>query len=234
MLSMKNIVAIILARGGSKGIPRKNLMNFCGKPLVYWSVQHALDTKEISSVWVSSDSDEILKTIKKYGANPIKRPKNLSTDTAQDEEGYLHAINEIEANNRKIDLVVALQPTSPIRESSDIKRGIKKFTKANYDSMFSCAIIGDFYIWEKFRNKLRSINYDYKNRTRRQQFKEQYVENGSFYIFKPNILKKYNNRLGGNIGITLMEFWKSFEIDEMKDVKLCELIMKHYLLKDKQ
>ena len=87
-----------------------------------------------------------------------------------------------------------------------------------------------FIFGKKKGKKLISLNYDYQNRGRRQNFTKQYVENGSIYIFKPRILKKYNNRLGGKIEISSMEFWKSFEIDSFEDVELCETLMKHYIL----
>ncbi len=226
----KNIVAIILARGGSKGIPKKNLKKVCGKPLVSWTIEHAINTKEISSVWLSSDSEEILKIGKNYGINIIKRPIDISKDSSSSVSGWLHAISLIE-KNEKIDTIIALQPTSPLRESKDIKNGLKKFGKKQYDSMFSGAEIGDFYIWEEQKKTLKSLNYDFKNRSRRQGVKSQYVENGSFYIFTPKLIKKLNNQLGGKIGVSLMEFWKSFEIDEKDHIELCETLMKHYLLK---
>lgn len=227
------IVAIILARGGSKGIPKKNLLDFCGKPLVAWSIEHAKNTRSVSSVWVSSDDLKILNVAKQYDAQVIKRPKNLSTDSASAELGYLHAIEHIEKEH-KIDLVVALQATSPIRESRDLELAIKKFYEGKYDSMFSASPLGDFLIWKKKDNTYRSLNYNYKNRPRRQKFEEQFVENGSFYIFKPKLLKKNKNRLGGKIGISLMEFWKSFELDEKDDIEFCKLIMKHYILKKRR
>lgn len=230
---MSHVVAIILARGGSKGIPKKNIMNFCGKPLIAWSIEHAKNVSSISNVWVSSDSNEILKIAKKYGSQLIKRPRKLATDKSSSVSAYLHAIKEIEKKDGKIDIVIAVQTTSPVRESKDIENGLKEFRRSNYDSMFSAAEIGDFYIWKETKDgKLRSINYNYKKRARRQTFEKQYVENGSFYIFKPSIIRKYRNQLGGKIGITLMEFWKSFEIDEIDDIEFCGMIMQHYLLKN--
>lgn len=232
---MKNIVAIILARGGSKTIPKKNIKNFCGKPLVAWSILQAKKAHGISSVWVSSDSKEILHISEKYNASIILRPKKFSTSTSTSVSGWIHAINEIEKTGRKIDVVIGLQATSPVRESSDIEKGIRKFNKSNYDSMFSAGIIGDFYIWgRKSNGKYHSINYNFQKRPRRQEFSDQYVENGSFYIFKPYFIKKFKNQLSGKIGITLMEFWKSFEIDNNKDLEFCEIIMKHYLLKGRK
>ena len=229
---MKHNIAIILARSGSKGIPKKNLMDFCGKPLIVWSIEQAKNSKGISSVWLSSDDDKILDVGKKNNINVIKRPKSLCRDFSSAEDGYLHAIKEIEKSIKKIDLVIGLQATSPIRESSDLEKAIKKFYRYNYDSMISACPIGDFFIWEKNKKGLwKSINYDYRNRPRRQEFPVQYEENGSFYMFKPEIVSKYKNRLGGKVGITEMEYWKHFEIDEPEDVFLCEVIMKNFLLK---
>ncbi len=226
------IVAIILARGNSQGIPKKNLISFCGKPLLYWSIKQAKNVKAISDVWVSSDNEEILEFSKKHGAKTIRRPNNISKITSTSESGYLHAISEIENHSGKIDLVVALQPTSPIRESSDIINGIKKFKTMKYDSIFSASDLGDFMIWKKKNNgTVYSWNYDSNKRPRRQDFEQQYLENGSFYLFTPAVIKKFNNRFGKKVGIILMDFWKAFEINEMKDVKFCELLMKHYLLK---
>ena len=230
---MKNIVAIIPARGGSKGILKKNMINFCGKPLVSWTIKQALSVKSISSVWVSSDSKEILNLAKNLGANTISRPKSLSSDTATTESTWSHALKIIEEETGTVDVVIGLQATSPIRESKDIEKAITFFNKSKSDSLFSATEIGDFYIWQKKKKKLTSLNYDYSNRCRRQNYSKQYVENGSFYIFKPQILKKLNNRLGGKIEISLMEFWKSFEIDSFEDLELCETLMKHYILKSK-
>jgi CMP-N,N'-diacetyllegionaminic acid synthase len=230
---MQNIVAIIPARGGSKGIPKKNLIDFCGKPLVSWTISQALSVKSISTVWVTSDSKEILNVAKHLGANTISRPKSLSSDTSTTESAWKHALNIIEEKTGSVDIVIGLQPTSPIRESNDIEQAIKIFKKSKSDSLFSATEIGDFYIWQKKRQKLISLNYDYENRGRRQDYTKQFAENGSFYIFKPQILKKFNNRLGGKIEISLMDFWKSFEIDSFEDIDLCETLMKHYILKNK-
>jgi N-acylneuraminate cytidylyltransferase len=227
-------IAIILARGGSKGIPNKNMIKFCGKPLLSWSIEHAKKTNGISSVWVSSDSQKILKIASKSGANTILRPKHLSKDNSTSVSGWIHAIRKIQEQGYRIKEIVALQATSPIRESEDIERGLIEFRKKKYDSMFSGSLIGDFFIWEKNRGKnLKSINYDFQNRPRRQKFKEQFVENGSFYIFTPKNIKKYDNQLSGKIGIAKMEFWKSFEIDDPENIEFCEMIMKHYIIKKK-
>ena len=182
-------------------------------------------------MWISSDNEEILNIAKKENAEIIKRPKTISTDKSSSESGWIHAIKEIE-KKQKIDLVVALQATSPVRESTDLEKAIKKFKRVKADSMFSCSKLNDFFLWKKQNKGYTSLNYDYKKRKRRQEIKKQYLENGSFYIFKPEILKKFNNRLGGKIDMIELEFWKSFEIDSFESLKLCEVLMKNYLLKN--
>lgn len=224
-----NIVAIIPARGGSKGIPRKNLINICGQPLIYWSISNALNTKLINSVWVTSDDNEIISISKKLGASTIRRPKELSNSNASSESAWIHAINEIE-NKKKIDLVVAIQPTSPIRESVDLSNAIKIMKEKKLDSLFSASAVKDRFIWVKDKmNKYIPYNHDMYDRRPRQKMKEKYLENGSFWIFKPDIIKKENNRLGGKIGCYVMDFYKSFQIDEYDDIKLCESVMKSFI-----
>ena len=227
-----NIVSIILARGGSKGIPRKNIIEFCGKPLIAWTIENCIDAGS-SSVWVSSDSDEILEIAKKYGAKQIKRPLEISGDFATSESAWLHAINHIEDNNsEKIDWVIAPQITSPLREAKDIIEATKIAISGEYDSIFSSSIAEDLFFWSKGpTGNLDSINYDWRNRKRRQDAPKQYIENGSFYLFRPEVLRNSNNRFGNKIGIVEMEFWKMFEIDSMNDLKMCSALMREFIIK---
>lgn len=227
-----NTVAIILARGGSKGIPKKNIIDFCGKPLMAWTIEHCRNGGA-NSVWVSSDSEDILEVGKQYGAEIIRRPDNISDDFATSESGWLHAIDYVEAaTGNKIDWVLAPQVTSPLREATDIERGIKKAAEGDCDSFFSCSIAEDLFFWErKADGKLDSVNYDWRNRKRRQDIPQQYIENGSFYLFKPEVLQKHNNRFGEAIGVVEMEFWKMFEIDSKDDLKMCGALMKEFLIK---
>ena len=131
-----------------------------------------------------------------------------------------------------IDFVFAPQVTSPLREAKDIDNAIELFQKENYDSMFSSSIVEDLFFWKKDKNnKLQSVNYDYLNRQRRQDVQGQIIENGSFYILKPEIIKKYNNRFGGKIGHSKMESWKMFEIDNLEDIRMCRALMQEFLIK---
>jgi CMP-N,N'-diacetyllegionaminic acid synthase len=226
---MTNVTVIILARGGSEGIPQKNIIDFCGKPLIVWTIEQFQRAKGIGSIWVSSDSEEILSISRSCKVETIKRPDDVSSNEATSESAWLHAVEYIENKIGRIDLVIAPQVTSPLREPEDIERGLQDFRDQNCDSMFSCSVVGDLYFWEKMSDGvLRSVNYDYKNRKRRQNISKQYIENGSFYLFKPGVLRKYNNRFGGKIGMTVMEFWKLFQIDEPSDIKLCQVIMRGY------
>ncbi|MDD5454069.1 MAG: acylneuraminate cytidylyltransferase family protein [Candidatus Ratteibacteria bacterium] len=224
------IVAVIPARGGSKGIPKKNIIDFCGKPLIAWSILQSKNSELIDEVYVSSDDDEIIDISSSYGAKVIHRPGELATDFSTSEESLLHTVSIIE-KKVDIDLIVFLQATSPLREKKDIGEAITEFRIQKVDSLFSAARLEDFFIWEKTSKGLKSMNYDYKNRTRRQDTGKQYVENGSIYIFKPFILKKYNNRLGGRIGIYEMELWKTREIDSIEDKELCEWYFNKKILK---
>jgi CMP-N,N'-diacetyllegionaminic acid synthase len=218
------IHAIILARGGSKGIKNKNLIILNKKPLIYWSVKSAKESKLIDYVWVSSDSKKILNYAKKIGAKTIKRSKKLSTDTSTSESAWLDAIGFIK-RDYQIDIVVGIQPTSPVREKKDFDNAIKHFVKNKFDSLFSSTKIKDYFVWEKDGIKLNPL-YDYKNRKRRQDIKTTYLENGSFYIFKKNKFLKYQNRLMGKIGTYTMNKTKSFQIDTHEDIFIVNLIMK--------
>lgn len=226
-----NTVAIILARGGSKGIPKKNILDFCGKPLIAWTIENCRQGGA-DSVWVSSDSDDILDVAKAYDAEIIKRPEDISGDFATSEAGWLHAIGFIEnAIGKPIDWVLAPQVTSPLREAKDVALGLEKAATGEWDSFFSCSIAEDLFFWErKDDGTLDSVNYDWRNRKRRQDIPKQFIENGSFYLFKPEVLRTNNNRFGNKIGVVEMEFWKMFEIDSAEDLKMCSALMKEFLI----
>ena len=227
-----NVHCIILARGGSKGIPKKNIIDFCGKPLLAWTIEQCRSSSSVSDVWVSSDDDDILDVAKSYAARTIKRPVEISDDMASSESGWLHAVDYLRNNNILLDIVLAPQVTSPLRETIDIDSAINKFNAEKFDSLFSASITEDLYFWEESKNGIHSVNYDYKNRKRRQDFKGQIIENGSFYLFKPEILQKENNRFGGKIGYSKMASWKMFEIDNINDIRMCSALMKEFLIKE--
>lgn len=226
-----DVIAIIPARGGSKGIPAKNLIDFCGKPLLAWSILQAREAKTISQVYVSSDDAEIQVTAARFGAVPITRPPELATDTASSEEALGHALTEIEKSTEATpDLVVFLQATSPLREPEDIDGAVAKLLETQADSLFSMAIMEDFCLWTQQGGSLRGLNFDPANRGRRQEREPLYLENGSIYVFRPQILKREHNRLGGKIAMFAMPFWKSLEIDTLEDVEVCAYYFEKNLL----
>lgn len=226
---MKSLAVVILARGGSKGIPKKNIVHFCGKPLIAWTIEQCLNAN-ISDLYVSSDSNEILDLSCNYGAQPIVRPMEISGDHASSEDGWLHALDVIKSKGKNYDWYLAPQVTSPIRQSTDFIKGIELAYSENYDSIFSSSVVDDLFMWSFSSGVYSSLNYDWKNRKRRQDIGKQFVENGSFYMFRPNTLKKNRNRLGGRIGNVKMEFWKMFEIDSNDDLRLCSAVMKEFIL----
>jgi len=227
----KKIVSIIPARGGSRSIPDKNIIDFCGKPLIAWTINQAVNSKYISDVFVSTDDEEISSVSSKYGAYVIKRPHEIATDLSSSEDALQHALSIIE-KERKINTVVFLQATSPLRTTKDIDAAIELFNGKRGDSLFSASILGDFCVWSGQGEALESITFDYNNRGRRQERNPYYLENGSIYIFKPEILKKYKNRLGGKILLFFMPFWKSYEIDAAEDLEICEFYMRKKILQD--
>ena len=225
--------AIILARGGSKGIKNKNLINLSGKPLIEWTIDHCLNCKQIAETFVSSDSDDILDFAITKKVTPIKRPLHLAQDNSSSEEAWLHSLDYIyNIKGYLLDLIIAPQVTSPLRDKDEFTHALDKMKNENLDSLLSVNCLKDFFIWVDNDKEFVSENYDFKNRSRRQLIKTRYHENGSFYIFKPDILKKNKNRLGGKIGYYVMEQYKSFQIDEIEDIKLCEVIMNGYGLNE--
>jgi N-acylneuraminate cytidylyltransferase len=224
----RKTLAVIAARGGSKGIPHKNLLDLCGKPLIAWTVEQARAARGVDVVAVSSDSDAILAAAEAAGAVGVRRPDDISGDLASSESAWLHALDATEARMGRFERVVALQATSPIREPSDIENALATFDRDHLDSLLSVCEVEDYFNWRIGANGPEPINYDYRNRRMRQQIEKRYLENGSFYVLIPSLLREQNNRLGGKIGFHVMERHKMFQIDRPEDVKLCAAIMHSY------
>lgn len=224
----RKTLAVIAARGGSKGIPHKNLLDLCGKPLIAWTVEQARAARGVDVVAVSSDSDNILAAAEAAGAIGVRRPEDISGDLASSESAWLHALNATDERMGRFERIVALQATSPIRESSDIEDALATFDRDHLDSLLSVCEVEDYFNWRIGASGPEPINYDYRNRRMRQQIEKRYLENGSFYVLIPSLLREQNNRLGGKIGFHLMERHKMFQIDRPEDVKLCAAIMRSY------
>ena len=226
------VASIILARGGSKGVPNKNKRDFCGKPLISWTIEQCIDGGiDKDDIFVSSDSHDILEIGHEYGVGSILRTPEVSGDGATSELSWIYSIDYLRKLGLNYDWIFAPQVTSPMREPSDIKNGLLMAESCEYDSLFAATKNDQCSLWKRGKDGLESIGYDYKNRKRRQDNDIQYIENGSFYMFKPDSIKKFNNRMYGNIGVVPMDRWKSFEIDSIDDFKLCSLVMREYMLK---
>ena len=182
-----------------------------------------MGSKFVDEVYVSTDDSKIGSISKKVGARVIERPTNISGDTASTESALIHASNYL---RDEYSIMGLLQCTSPMRTSKQVDEAIEKMFKENSDSLLS-GYINDRFLW----NDGKSINYDYKKRPRRQDKEWEFVENGSIYLFKKDILLKNNNRLGGKISQYVMPKWMSYEIDEPFDFELIEYLMKKKFLK---
>lgn len=229
MNAQRRTLAVIAARGGSKGIPDKNLVDLCGKPLLAWTVLQAKAAHGVTEVAVSSDSERILDVAVAHGAFAVKRPDEIAGDTATSESAWLHALEAREKATAPFELVVALQATSPIRESRDIDEAITQFDRDHLDSLLTVCEVEDFFTWLlNGAGRAESVNYDWRERRRRQEIEKRYLENGSFYLFAPALLRDTHNRLGGKIGLFVMPRHKMFQIDRAEDIALCRSILESY------
>jgi CMP-N,N'-diacetyllegionaminic acid synthase len=221
-------IAVIPARGGSKGLKNKNIYPVAGKPLLAWTIQQALTSRSIDRVFVTTDDQEIASVAREYGAEVIERPEEFSGDKATSESAILHAAGVIESEyGLSIKTLVFLQATSPLRKPGDIDRAVEIFLRDEADSLISVTKADDLTIWESREGRWASVNFDYLNRGMRQDRPAQFIENGSIYIFTPETLKTFNNRIGARLTAYEMEFWQTWEIDTIEEIDLIE----YYLIK---
>lgn len=220
------ILAIIPARGGSKGIPGKNIKPFAGYPLIAWTIAASRTAAAVSRTIVSTDSMEIKHVAEQYGAEvPFLRPAELATDSSQTEPTLLHVLNTLkEQEGYEPDAVLLLQPTSPIRFTGTIDALAKHFINGNYDAVLS-VFEGHHFKWQDSKNP--TALYDYTNRPLRQDLGEEnriYSETGSMYLTKTATLLEEGNRLGGHIGMIETDLLENIDIDTLDDFRLTELI----------
>jgi N-acylneuraminate cytidylyltransferase len=206
--------SLILARGGSKGIPNKNIIKLGHIPLIQYSIE-ASKASSVDQTWVSTDSLKIRDTAAKLGAFVINRPDEISQDNSKSDEALVHF-----AKNIDFDILVFIQPTSPLLKAKDIDKGIQMMK--DYDSVFS--VYKEHWIPEWNLNGT-PYHWDIANRPMRQDVPETYVENGAFYITTKKALLNSGLRYSGRIGMTEMPKNRSFQIDTPDDLELVKKLL---------
>lgn len=225
----EKIVGIIPARGGSKGIPRKNLYNFCEKPLIAYTIEAGLNSKYIDKVILSTEDDEIAKVAIKYGAEVIKRPAELAQDDTKTAPVLEHAVNELKKQGYDPDIIVTLQPTSPLRGSDVIDQVIEKLKSSSCDSVFAGNKVFKYQPrWERDKSGQLKPLYDYHLRPRRQEVTEFcYEENGAVYAITKEAFQEHPDMLGDRVEFVEMNPFDSAELDTEFDLFLIERLIEY-------
>ena len=220
-------IAFIPVRGGSKSIPLKNIKPCCGKPLVCWNIEALETCPKVDQVVVATDSDEIWTSVEKQNYKKTilyRRSAENACDTASTESVMLEYIHDAKLAEENIFMLV--QATSPLTETIHFSEALQMYSKGEYDSILTCVRNFRFF-WNEDGT---SMNYDYMNRPRRQNFSGMLMENGAFYINTVKNILDNGNRLGGKIGIYEMPEYTATEIDEPDDWIILENLMRKYVL----
>lgn len=225
---MDRYIAFIPVRGGSKSIPLKNIREMCGRPLVYWTLDAAVDCPKIDRVYLCTDSPQIKNKAIEYITEKncgdkllcIDRPADTATDTASTESAMLYFGQAW----KNFEHIILIQATSPLLTAEHLSAAIDLYEKEKYDSLLS-VVRQKRFCWRQDKNGYRPINYDFNTRPRRQEFDGFLVENGAFYINTRENLLHDRCRLSGTVGTYEMEEETYFEIDEPGDW----IIIEHFL-----
>jgi CMP-N-acetylneuraminic acid synthetase len=227
---MVNILGVITARGGSKRIPKKNIKELLGKPLIYYTIKAALDSRLMTKVILSSDDDEIIGIGKDMGVEvPFKRPRELADGTTPTIEVLIHAVNYVEKKQGFYpDIIVVLEPTSPLRTTEDIDKALEKHITTDADSVVSVVKTDH---WHPIRAKKieNDVLCDYcleeKEGVRRQDLPPAYFRDGAFYSVKRDVLMKEHRLYGKVTRPYIMPPERSIDINSELDFKIAELLM---------
>jgi CMP-N,N'-diacetyllegionaminic acid synthase len=218
-------IAVIPARGGSKGIPKKNICECAGKPLIAWTLDAAVQATRIDRILLSTDDPEIMEIGRDYGVEVIERPPELASDTAHTEPVMLHALDQLVDKDNHIKGVVLLQPTSPLRTGEHIDDAIHHFAQTGADSLLSVCSTHHFF----WKNRLTPTPfYDVNNRPRRQDITPEgvwYRENGAIYISRLKGFMGHKNRLFGRVEMYVMEEQDSIEVDVDIELLIADLLL---------
>ncbi len=225
-LPMENL-AIIPARGGSKSVPRKNLLPLAGKPLIAATIEAALQARTVSRVAVSTDDAEIAIVSEKHGAEVIWRPEEISGDRASSELALLHALEHLErTESYRPDLLVFLQCTSPLTTGDDIDGCVQTLLDEQADSCLSVAAFHSF-LWRVGPDgAAEGINHDKSYRPRRQEMEPQYRETGAVYVMRREGFLAARHRFFGRTVLYVVDGERCLEIDEPVDVEIAEVLMR--------
>ncbi len=226
MFRKKKITCVVPARGGSKGIKNKNLIDFYGMPLIFWVLDAAKKSKLIDSLFVSTDNFKIKQYVNSLNVNVIDRPKNLARDNSSSDSVLVHALKQIKKKNLSFDIIVFLQCTSPLISENEIDKGIKFLFSENLDSTFAATIF-DGFLWHNTTENYKGINHDESDRLMRQELETQVLEAGSIYIMRSKIFMKEKYRFCGN--------FKPFVISKnlVSDINDNEDLIRTEVLKEK-
>ncbi|MBT3405568.1 acylneuraminate cytidylyltransferase family protein [Candidatus Woesearchaeota archaeon] len=230
MYNGKKIIAIIPARGGSKRIPKKNVKLLCGEPLISYTIKCALCSKYIDKTYVSSDSEDVLNISKHFEVGIIKRPPEYATDKAKSIDVMKHVLSYIQTEeNNNPDIVILLQPTSPLRTSEKVDDAIKIFVDNGADRVLSVTKrhIGTEWILKKDQNQLKFKFENNFDKIRSQDQDETYEINGSIHLFSRDvILNSKNYGWGDKVFPICIGKLEAVDIDDMDDFLIAEALMK--------
>jgi len=236
LAKMKDCIAIIPARGGSKGIPGKNLKVLGGRPLLAWTILAASAAKKIGKIFVSTDDAQIAAVAEQYGASVIWRPSEISGDAASSESALIHALVSVRDAGEEIDdqrTCVFLQCTSPLTTGEDIDAVVDKLVQEEADSAFS--VVGfDYFVWREANGQAEGINHDKTFRPRRQDREPQYVENGAIYAMRIGGFLEAKHRFFGKTVFHAMPRERCWEIDEPVDFEIAENLLRKQIQQNKR
>ena len=220
-----NILVIIPARCGSKGIPFKNIIDLCGQPLISYSISQGLQLKKnklVAEVMVSTDCDEIAQVAKKYGASvPYIRPSEISADKSKSIDLILHALDYYLKHGTKFDAVLLLQPTSPLRSENVLQQAIETFKENSNNSLISVYkedYINDLVMYGFDGKTLFPKNINHNTGIRRQDHSTNYVRNGAIYLTRVDFLIKHSKIISDNPLMIEMKKSDSINIDNYDDL----------------
>ena len=231
MYKGKKILALIPARSGSKGLPDKNIRPFLGKPLIAWTVGQAKRSRYIDRIIVSTDSEKITNISKRYGAQiPFLRPNKLAGHKTKMIDVILHALGRLNGNDEIYDLLMLLQPTSPLRTAEDIDGAIKLLFRKEASAVVSVCEAEHHPLWSNMLPRdgcmKNFMKLDVINKNR-QELSRVYRLNGAIYLAYCDYIRKVKSFFGARTFAYIMPGQKSVDIDSKIDFNLAEILMKN-------